>query len=136
MSRRPRRSAGWPSDGRACRWAARPFASSPTSRRKEHIDGLPLGTRGGALVSHAFPINGEYEITIRLARDRNEHIEGLLEPHEVELLLDGERVRLFTIEPIALTQGTSSSDAPSHETLDSHLKVRHAGDAPGRTRSA
>jgi mono/diheme cytochrome c family protein len=96
----------------------------PDITQEGHIDGLPLGTRGGSVMSHVFPMNGEYEITIRLARDRNEHIEGLLEPHDIELLLDGERVRLFTIEPISLTQGVSSSDAPSHETLDSHLKVR------------
>jgi hypothetical protein len=96
----------------------------PDITQEGHIDGLPIGTRGGALVSHAFPVNGEYEITIRLARDRNEHIEGLLEPHEIELLVDGERVRLFTIEPIAVAQGVSASEAPSHENLDSHLKVR------------
>ncbi len=96
----------------------------PDITQEGHIDGLPIGTRGGALISHVFPTNGEYEITIRLARDRNEHIEGLLEPHEIELLVDGERVRLFTIEPIALSQGVSAADAPSHENLDSHLKVR------------
>jgi hypothetical protein len=96
----------------------------PDITQEKHLDGLPLGTRGGALVSHAFPVSGEYEITIRLARDRNEHIEGLLEPHDIELLLDGERLRLFTIEPISLAQGVSASEAPSHETLDSHLKVR------------
>ena len=95
----------------------------PDITQEGHVEGLPLGTRGGALVSHTFPVNGEYEITIRLARDRNEHIEGLLEPHEVELLLDGERQRLFTIEPISL-QGVSAADAPSHATLDNHMKVR------------
>ena len=77
----------------------------PDITQEGHIDGLPLGTRGGSLMSHAFPMNGEYEITIRLARDRNEHIEGLFEPHDVELLLDGERVRLFTIAPISLDAG-------------------------------
>ena len=96
----------------------------PDITQEGHVDGLPLGTRGGSVMSHVFPTNGEYEITIRLARDRNEHIEGLFEPHEIELMLDGERVRLFTIEPISLTQGVSSADAPSHETLDNHLKVR------------
>jgi hypothetical protein len=95
----------------------------PDITQEGHIEGLPLGTRGGALVSHVFPVNGEYEITIRLARDRNEHIEGLLEPHEIELLLDGERQSLFTIAPIPLT-GVSAADAPSHETLDNHMKVR------------
>ena len=69
-------------------------------------------------------MNGEYEITIRLARDRNEHIEGLLEPHEVELLIDGEQQRVFTIAPISLAQGVGAADAPSHATLDSHMKVR------------
>ena len=33
-------------------------------------------------------------------------------------------VRLFTIAPIAPTQGVATSDAPSHENLDSHMKVR------------
>jgi len=98
--------------------------TKPDITQEGHIDGLPLGTRGGALVSNEFPVNGEYEITIRLARDRNEHIEGLLEPHEIELLMDGDRVRQFTIEPIVPVQGVSASEAPSHENLDQHLKVR------------
>ena len=29
-----------------------------------HIDGLPLGTRGGMVVSHEFPADGEYELNI------------------------------------------------------------------------
>ena len=96
----------------------------PDITQEGHIEGLPIGTRGGALVSHEFPLDGEYDITIRLARDRNEHIEGLLEAHEIELLVDGERVRMFTIEPIAPVQGVSASEAPSHENLDNHLRVR------------
>ena len=52
--------------------------------------------------SHEFPVNGDYEITIRLSRDRNEHVEGLLESHEVELLLDDQQVQLFTVAPPSL----------------------------------
>ena len=96
----------------------------PDLTQEMHLDGLPIGTRGGALVSHEFPVNGEYEITIRLARDRNEHIEGLIEPHDVELLLDGERVRLFTVAPVSLASGQSAADSASHATLDNHLKIR------------
>ena len=29
-----------------------------------HIDGLPLGTRGGMVVTHEFPADGEYELNI------------------------------------------------------------------------
>ena len=96
----------------------------PDITQETHIEGLPIGTRGGALVEHEFPLNGEYDITIRLARDRNEHIEGLLEPHEIELMLDGERLNLFTVEPLQLEQPVSAADAPSHENLDQHLKMR------------
>ena len=34
-----------------------------------------------------------------LARDRNENIEGLNEPHEVEVNIDGQRIGIFEIEP-------------------------------------
>jgi hypothetical protein len=60
----------------------------PDLTQEEHIEGLPIGTRGGALVHYTFPLDGEYEIQIRLSRDRNEHVEGLNEPHEVEVLLE------------------------------------------------
>lgn len=45
--------------------------------QEEHLDGLPIGTRGGAVVNYTFPLDGEYDITIRLTRDRDEHVEGL-----------------------------------------------------------
>ena len=62
----------------------------PDITQEEHVEGLPLGTRGGALIPYTFPQDGEYEIQLRLARDRNEHVEGLREPHELEVLLDRE----------------------------------------------
>jgi hypothetical protein len=96
----------------------------PDLTQETHLEGLPIGTRGGALVSHAFPVNGEYDITIRLSRDRNEHIEGLLESHEIELLLDDQRLQVFTIAPPSVGTGQSGSESASHATLDSHLKVR------------
>ena len=37
-------------------------------------------------------------VQIRLARDRNEHVEGLRELSEVELMLDDQRINLFTVK--------------------------------------
>ena len=68
------------------------FRVAPDLTQEEHIDGLPLGTRGGTVVSYTFPQDGEYDISIRLRRDRDEKIEGLTEAHEVEVLLDRARV--------------------------------------------
>jgi len=96
----------------------------PDLTQEEHLDGLPIGTRGGAVVRYTFPLDGEYEITIRLARDRNEHVEGLSEAHDLELLLDRERVQLFTVKPPRREAGFSEDYQPSHDNIDQHLKVR------------
>jgi hypothetical protein len=88
----------------------------PDITQEEHVEGLPLGTRGGALIPYTFPQDGEYEIQVRLARDRNEHVEGLREPHELELLLDRRRIALFHVTP----PGTERE----HQTADERLKAR------------
>jgi cytochrome c553 len=96
----------------------------PDLTQEEHIEGLPIGTRGGALVPYTFPMDGEYEIQIRLTRDRDEHVEGLNEAHDLEVLLDRERVQLFTVKPPRGAAGSSEDSEPSHATVDQHLKAR------------
>ncbi len=88
----------------------------PDLTQEEHFDELPLGTRGGTVLPYTFPLDAEYEIQLRLARDRNEHVEGLKDTHEVELTLDGERVRLFVVKP-----PESGND---HHAVDQDLKIR------------
>jgi mono/diheme cytochrome c family protein len=92
--------------------------------QEEHLEGLPIGTRGGAVVPYTFPLDGEYEIQIRLMRDRDEHVEGLSEAHDVELLLDRDRVQLFTVKPPQRAAGVPDTEQPSHEKVDQHLKIR------------
>ncbi|MBS1834680.1 MAG: DUF1592 domain-containing protein [Acidobacteria bacterium] len=84
--------------------------------QETHFEGLPLGTRGGTTVKHNFPVDAEYEIQIRLARDRNEHVEGLYGQHQIELLIDGERAKLFTVERPAAGK--------DHHRVDEFLKLR------------
>ena len=93
----------------------------PDLTQEDHIEGLPFGTRGGTIVHYTFPVDAEYEIQIRLMRDRNENIEGLTEPHQMELALDGERVELFSVAPKRVSQQAQYyTDADA----DTHLKVR------------
>lgn len=87
----------------------------PDLTQEDHFEGLPLGTRGGTEWRQVFPVDGEYEFTIRLARDRNEHVEGLRGTHQVEVLVDRERVKLFTVEQPA------NGD---HQNADRHLTFR------------
>ncbi len=88
----------------------------PDLTQEWHLEGLPVGTRGGALLNYTFPLDGDYEIVIRLTRDRDEQVEGLREPHQVELLLDRERVELFTVVP--------PRHVGDHSDVDKHLTVR------------
>lgn len=60
----------------------------------EHLDGMPLGTRGGFLVEHVFPLDAEYEIGIRRAGGGfGLRAVGGEEP--VEVTLNGARVGLL-----------------------------------------
>jgi hypothetical protein len=89
---------------------------APDLTQEDHLEGLPIGTRGGAVIDYTFPVDGEYEIQVRLMRDRDEHVEGLTEPHDVELLLDKARIQLFTVKP--------PQREPEHATADQHLRIR------------
>jgi hypothetical protein len=81
-----------------------------------HIEGLPLGTRGGAVVQHTFPQNGDYELQLQLTRNRNEKVEGLNRSYQLELLLDGSPVQSFQVRP--------PERGENHDHVDRHLKVR------------
>ena len=87
----------------------------PDITQEERVEGLPLGTRGGALIRHTFPQDGEYEFQLRLTRDRNEEVEGLKEPHEFLLLIDREQMRNAIVRP---------PGAKGHDLVDAHLKFR------------
>ena len=53
-----------------------------------YFEGMPFGTRGGILIDHIFPVDGEYEIEVNASGRGEGHI---------ELALDGERVELFEV---------------------------------------
>jgi hypothetical protein len=95
----------------------------PDLTQEDHFDGLPLGTRGGGLVRHTFPVDGAYEIQVRLARDRDEHVEGLTEPHQLEIALDDERLHLFTVSPSPRDPKVSRRYY-SDEDVDRFLNIR------------
>ena len=67
--------------------------------QEERFEGMPFGTRGGTSFDYNFPLDGNYQIQVLLARDRNENVEGLTEPHELEITLDGQRVGLYEVTP-------------------------------------
>jgi hypothetical protein len=58
---------------------------------------LPFGSRGGVAIHHNFPTDGEYVIKVRLQRNIEGYIRGMANPHQLDVRLDGARVKLFSI---------------------------------------
>ena len=92
------------------------FRMRPDVTQEHHVEGLPLGTRGGGVFAYTFPADGIYEFQIRLARDRNEHVEGLKRPHDLVVLVDRAEVAGATVKP-------PGSDR-NHAAVDAHLTFR------------
>jgi hypothetical protein len=60
-----------------------------------YIEGLPLGTRGGTVIRHVFPADGEYKLSGRLVRGVEEGyagVEGNEFPHTFVITIDGAEV--------------------------------------------
>ena len=58
---------------------------------------LPLGSRGGASLEHNFPVDGDYVIRISLRKQEYGYVRGLGEPHELDVRLDGVRIKQFIV---------------------------------------
>ncbi len=59
---------------------------------------LPFGSRGGFVVRHPFPLDGEYEFKVRLQRNFfGGTIHGIDDEHEIEVRIDGALVQRFTV---------------------------------------
>jgi len=82
-------------------------------------EAAPAGSRGGSIVRHLFPVDGEYEISVNIQRSRDDEYLGLERERKLDLRLDDQRLKLFTIaasqKKVVLGGGTPP---------DAHLKVR------------
>ena len=58
-------------------------------------DELPFGSRGGAAVTHNFPVDGLYRIKVKLQTNYVDFVRGYDQPHQIEVSLDGERIDVF-----------------------------------------
>jgi len=89
------------------------YTISTVVSQDQHVEGLPLGTRGGILVEHTFPADGEYVFSGRLLKTVAEGlsgVEGHETPHNFVVTIDGKPV--FTA-PIG---GKADHDAAKENT--------------------
>ena len=105
--------------------SAETYVGAHDETQDTHRDGMPFGTRGGLRVEHHFPVDGEYEVRVRLERSQRDDVRGLHEPHDLELAVDGRRVRLFALDggPHMYRQLVYDGETPAL-TADDHLVLR------------
>jgi hypothetical protein len=71
-----------------------------TASQMRHVEGAPLGTRGGLSVRHVFPADGEYLFKIMLHMGpTGDLFGGPYRGEQIEVSIDGERVALMDINP-------------------------------------
>jgi hypothetical protein len=66
--------------------AASIYRVSPEVQQHDRVDRLPLGTRGGTLVRHVFPVDAEYEIKVDVGGGAGG------DRHQLEITVDGVQV--------------------------------------------
>ncbi len=76
-----------------------------TASQMRHVDGTPMGTRGGTSVTHVFPADGDYVIKVSM---HNEPLGGIYGRYsmltmdikeQVDVAINGERVALLDVSP-------------------------------------
>ena len=90
------------------------------------IEGLPFGTRGGILVRHTFPADGEYRFSIQ-----NLGIGKYTPGEKIEFLIDGERVKLVDYVGVGLTQGMAADEGDG--TINVKVPVKAGSHMVGAT---
>src|SRR6266849_989195 len=83
---------------------------------------LPFWSRGGIAIRHYFPLDAEYLLTIRLQKAAGTAISGLGSPHQLDVRLDGTRLKEFTIGGKPGAGGTQENLKP--ESAEKGLELR------------
>jgi mono/diheme cytochrome c family protein len=75
-----------------------PYHVPEDTSQDYHIEGMPFGTRGGMIVQHEFPADGDYAVKITPISKGNMGDTspfGEITGEKLEFLLDGQRIKLF-----------------------------------------
>ena len=71
-----------------------------TFSQTHHVEGAPYGTRGGIVVRHNFPADGEYSFRLTLYFTTNTLLFGTHQNGEqIEVAVNGERVAVLDVNP-------------------------------------
>ncbi|HEX5226326.1 MAG TPA: DUF1592 domain-containing protein [Bryobacteraceae bacterium] len=96
----------------------------PDLAQAEHIEGLPLGTRGGILIEHNFPLDADYEFSVVILRNIVGYVTGMEFPHQLEISIDGKRAFIAPVGGKEDLERVDTNLALAGDTLDARLKTK------------
>ena len=99
------------------------FKLPKTASQMAHVDGAPLGTRGGVSVEHTFPADGDYVFSLEFFAEPLGLLYGSTTTGEqIEVSIDGSRLALFDINPKMSEEktGLSVKTAPMNIKAGTH----------------
>ncbi|MCX7036014.1 MAG: DUF1592 domain-containing protein [Proteobacteria bacterium] len=71
------------------------FDAPHDTSQNNYVEGLPFGTRGGLLIEHEFPADGEYTLTVKGMTGYFTAVLGNVKGEKLEVTVDGKRVYLY-----------------------------------------
>src|SRR5712691_79130 len=100
------------------------YRVKPDLSQDDHLEGLPLGTHGGLKIVHNFPLDGEYEIRVRLWRPTTDIIRGIENRQQLEISIDGERIKVATFGGKEDVTAAVKNEEASANDIDARLTIR------------
>ena len=70
------------------------YRAAGSLSQEDHLDGLPLGTRGGMIVRHTFPLNADYDLQIGPGRSGGIGAVVTARAQDIDVTIDGQPVDL------------------------------------------
>ena len=111
------------------------FLVPPELRQDDRLEGLPFGTRGGTVMRHTFPRDGEYSVRVQLTRYAGasfDEIPAFDQTQRLELSIDGSPDARLRAALRRSRRGRGSGP----RTEPPHARCRLARPVPGEGRAA
>jgi len=89
-----------------------------------HIEGLSLGTVGGILIHHNFPLNAEYRIEPKMSRAILGATHGIEFQRALEVTLDGSRIRLVHFGGPEEDKRSHANGMQTSDEIDARMAFR------------
>src|SRR5258708_6496386 len=100
------------------------YRVKPDLGQDNYIEGLPLGTRGGLLIEHTFPLDATYAFKTRLALNTSAKVRGLDFEHRFIVTIDGVKVHEAKVGGPEDEEAAAISPPESEANILARLEVR------------